>query len=195
MKTRLAFTIALLLSLFSASAQCVNITAKDFVTKVYGICSPDRSKSELCDDCANALNLTPSEDNMGLWLDSADGYQLNYYGIVLTDVSAMATVESDSVSNFGYFFLFPYTSATKEEISDKQASFCGCLLQEMQDIGAMMGVNTVCDCLYEACGEYQGNFVDVRLSDETTDEGNGRYVLYLLVEPAGFKPVDNMAAL
>ncbi len=65
--------------------------------------SPDRTKSELCEDCANVLNLMPAEDNMGLWLDSADGYQLNYYGQKIPDVSAMAVIDRDSVSNFGFF--------------------------------------------------------------------------------------------
>ena len=58
----------------------VDLTAEDFITKVYGVLSPDRSRDELCDDCVKLLNLMPSEDQMGLWLDSADGYQLSYYG-------------------------------------------------------------------------------------------------------------------
>ncbi|MDE6340260.1 MAG: hypothetical protein K2K97_10815, partial [Muribaculaceae bacterium] len=134
----------------------VSLTAEDFITKVYGVLSPGRSKNELCEDCANVLNLIPSEDNMGLWLDSADGYQLNYYGQTIPDVSAMAAIESDSVANFGFFFLFPYTGATKDEMCRKQALFCGSLLQEMQDIGAIMGVNAASESLFEACGDYQG---------------------------------------
>lgn len=173
----------------------VNVTAADFVTKVYGIFSPDKSKDELCEDCETVLHLLPSEDNMGLWLDSADGFHLNYYGQTIPSMSAMATVEKDSVTNFGFFFLFPYTDINREEVNRQQALFCGSLLQEMQDIGAIMGVDTVADALFQACGDYNGNFVNVRLLDEPTGETEGRYVLYLSVEPHAFTEADNLAAL
>lgn len=39
------------------------------------------------------------------------------------------------------------------------------------------------DSLFEATGEYAGNFVDLRLADEPAVSGGGRYVLYLTVEP------------
>lgn len=172
----------------------VEVTAEDFITKVYGVLSPDRSKSELCEDCANVLNLMPAEDDMGLWLDSTDGYQLNYYGQRLPDVSAMATIDHDSVSNFGFFFLFPYKNINKEETNLRQSRFCGSLLQEMQDIGVIMGVNENADALFEASGDYNGNFVDVRLIDEMTGEDSGRYVLCLSVEPHSFNPADSFAA-
>lgn len=173
----------------------LEVTAEDFITKVYGIMSPDRTKGELCEDCANILSLMPAEDNMGLWLDSADGYQLNYYGQKIPDVSAMATIEEDSVANFGFFFLFPYEDATKEATNQRQCLFCGSLLQEMQDIGVIMGVNTEADALFEATGDYKGNFVDVRLMDESTGENSGRYVLCLMVEPGTPNSADSMAAL
>ncbi|MDE7438767.1 MAG: hypothetical protein K2M93_09820 [Muribaculaceae bacterium] len=173
----------------------VNVTAKDFVTKVYALFSPDHTKDELCEDCQNVLRLLPSEDNMGLWLDSADGYHLNYYGQTIPGVSAMANVENDSVTNFGFFFLFPYNDVTREEMDRRQARFCGSLLQEMQDIGAVMGVNTASDALFEASGDYNGNFVDFRLLEEATGANTGRYVLYLTVEPHAFTAADSLAAL
>lgn len=173
----------------------VNVTAADFVTKVYGIFSPDKSKDELCEDCETVLNLLPSEDNMGLWLDSADGFHLNYYGQTIPSMSAMAAVEKDSVTNFGFFFLFPYNDLNREEINRQQALFCGSLLQEMQDIGAIIGVDTSADALFEACGDYNGNFVNVRLLDEQMGNSEGRYVLYLSVEPHAFNEADNLAAL
>lgn len=171
------------------------VTAEDFITKVYGVLTPDRTKGELCQDCANILSLIPAEDNMGLWLDSADGYQLNYYGQKIPDVSAMATIENDSITNFGFFFLFPYEDTNKEATNQRQCLFCGSLLQEMQDIGVIMGVNTEADALFEATGDYKGNFVDVRLMDESTGENTGRYVLCLMVEPGTPNPADSMAAL
>lgn len=66
----------------------------------------------------------------------------------------------------------------------RQASFSGSLLQEMQDIGALMAAEPGPeDSLFEATGEYAGNFVDLRLADEPAVSGGGRYVLYLTVEP------------
>lgn len=173
----------------------VNLTAKDFVTKVYGVISPEKSKNELCEDCRNILNLMPSEDEMGLWLDSSEGFYLNYYGQTVPDVSVMAALEGDSVANFGFFFLFPYNSSDKDEICRKQALFCGSLMQELQDIGAIMDLNPSSDNLFEACGNYNGNFVDVKLLDKTTGASAGRYVLYMMVEPNAFTSADNLAAL
>lgn len=186
----------------SASAQNVtatpaaqNVTAEDFVTKVYALFSADNSKNELCEDCKNMLSMIPSEDNMALWLDSADGYVLSYYGQTIPSVSALATIDNDSVANFGYFFLFPYDDLNHEEMNRRQALFCGCLLQEMQDLGASMGVNTLSDALFEASGDYNGNFVDFRLTEENTNGNTGRYVLYLSVEPHAFTATDALAAL
>lgn len=197
-----AIISSVLLFAASASAQTVdisaipvNVTAEDFVTKVYALFSPDHSKHELCEDCENMLRLMPSEDNMGLWLDSADGYQLNYYGQTIPSVSAMANVENDSVTNFGFFFLFPYNDTNREEMNRQQALFCGSLLQEMQDIGAVMGVNASSDALFEAMGDYNGNFVAFRLLDEEMDANTGRYVLYLSVEPHAFTASDTLAAI
>ncbi len=160
----------------------VNVTAEDFITKVYGVFSPERSKAELCADCANVLNLMPEEDQMGLWLDGSDGYQLNYYGQTIPDVSAMATIERDSVAGFGFFFLFPYETTTKDEMNARQAAFCGSLLQEMQDIGVVLDENQMADALFEVSGDYKGSMVDVRLIDEDKADGTGRYVLYLKVD-------------
>ena len=58
-----------------------------------------------------------------------------------------------------------------------------------------MGVDTSADALFEACGDYNGNFVNVRLLDEKMGNSEGRYVLYLSVEPRAFTPADNLAAL
>ena len=173
----------------------VNITANDLVTKVYGVLSPESSKAELCEDCATILNLRPSEEDMGLWLDSTDGYQFSYYGLTVPDVSALASIERDSVGNFGFFFLFPYSStSTKEEMNLRQSQFCGSLLREMYDIGVSLDVITNPDSLFEVAGNYKGNFVEIRLMDEVVSGSLGRYVLFLSVEPNGFTDADNLAA-
>lgn len=160
----------------------VEVTAEDFITKVYGVFSPERSKEELCTDCKNILELLPEEDRMGLWLDSTEGYQISYYGQTIPDVSAMATIERDSVAGYGFFFLFPYEVSSREEMNARQAAFCGSLLQEMQDIGVVLGENQMADALFEVSGDYKGSMVDVRLIDEGRTDGSGRFVLYLRVD-------------
>ncbi len=162
-----------------------NITAKDFITKVYGVFSPASTKDELCEDCKHVLHLMPAEDEMGLWLESSDGYQLSYYGQKIPDVSAMATLEDDGIKDFGFFFIFPYTTESREIMNRRQAEFCGSLLQEMQDIGVILAASTPADALFEISGDYEGNSLEMRLIDETLSEsGAGRYILYLSVDPA-----------
>lgn len=180
---------------YSQNNAPVNFTAEDLVTKVYGVLSPESSKAEICEDCATILNLRPSEEDMGLWIDSSDGYRFSYYGLTVPDVSAMASIERDSVTNFGFFFLFPYNAANRDEMNCRQAQFCGSLLQEMHDIGISFSVIVSPDSLFNICGDYKGNFIEVRLSEEPTSDSEGRYVLCLSVEPEAFTPADNLAAL
>lgn len=180
---------------YSQNNAPVNLTAEDLVTKVYGVISPERSKAEICEDCAIMLNLSPSEEDMVLWVDSSDGYRFNYYGLMVPHVSAMASIEHDSVANFGFFFLFPYNDANRDEMNCRQAQFCGNLLQEMHDIGISFSVVVSSDSLFTICGDYKGNFIEVRLSEEPTGDSEGRYILCLSVEPEAFTPADNLAAL
>ncbi len=174
----------------------VNFTAEDLITKVYGVLSPESSKAQICEDCVNMLNLRPTEEDMGLWVDSSDGYRFSYYGLTVPDVSAIASIERDSVVNFGFFFLFPYNAANRDEMNCRQAQFCGNLLQEMHDIGVSFSViGSSSDSLFEICGDYKGNFIKVRLSEEPAGDLKGRYVLCLSVEPDAFTSADSLAAL
>lgn len=176
-----------------APLPAVELSAEDMMTKVYGVISPDVSKEQCSDMAHSILRLRPEEDNAALWLDSADGYVISYSGMQ-PEVSAMARFGEDSVSDFCFFFLFPYEKDSKDDSTRRQADFCGSLLQEMHDIGMMMGRNSASDDLFEAMGDYKGNFVDVRLMDDRHDGENGRYILILSVEPQGFTPADDIYA-
>ncbi len=105
-----------------------------------------------------------------MWLDSSEGYCLSYYGMIVPQVSAIASIERDSVANFGFFFLFPFTTSNREDMNRRQAEFCGCLLQEMKDIGMTLAVISGSDSLFELAGDYMGNYVTVRLTDERVPE-------------------------
>lgn len=98
-----AFAAIVWLPAYSQNNAPVNFTAEDLVTKVYSVLSPENSKAQICEDCVNMLNLRPSEEDMRLWVDSSDGYRFSYYGLTVPDVSAMVSIERDSVANFGFF--------------------------------------------------------------------------------------------
>lgn len=174
------------------------LTAEDMVGKVYGVVDPSVSRTECVRRTRDVLRLTPQEDNGALWLESAAGYAVNYYGMI-PDVSAMVRFHSQSgdasVADYGFFFLFPYSGATKHDTVSRQADFCGALLQEMADMGLPLDLNTNTPDLFEAIGEYNGSLVNVRLLDDAAGAGTGRYVLILSVEPGAFSPEDHLAAL
>lgn len=171
----------------------VVLTAEDMITKVYGVVDPEVSKDECVRSSRALLGLTPEDDNGALWLETAGGYGVNYYGMI-PDVSAMVRFGDSKVSDFGYFFLFPYASGDKRDRIREQADFCGSLLQEMADIGLPMDLNTATDDLFEAVGDYKGNFVDVRLLEEKGEADSGRYILILSIEPGAFTPADDVMA-
>lgn len=171
----------------------VELTAEDLVTKVYGVVDPCVSKDECVRKSRELLRLTPEDDSGALWLETAGGYGVNYYGMI-PDVSAMARFGNEKVSDFGYFFLFPYNAGDRQSGIREQTDFCSSLLQEMTDIGLSMDLNTESDDLFEAVGDYKGSFVDIRLLDERNESGSGRYILILSVEPGAFTPADDVMA-
>lgn len=171
----------------------VELTAEDLVTKVYGVVDPGVSKDECVRKSRELLRLTPEDDSGALWLETAGGYGVNYYGMI-PDVSAMARFGNEKVSDFGYFFLFPYSAGDRQSGIREQTDFCSSLLQEMTDIGLSMDLNTETDDLFEAVGDYKGSFVDIRLLDDRKDNGSGRYILILSVEPGAFTPADDVMA-
>ena len=179
------------------------VTARDFVTKVYGILDPSLSEAETCETARRIHGLQPKADEMGLWLEKADGYQLNYYGMQ-PECSAMAHFENDAVEDFAFFFLFPFDEGERDSANARQAEFCGNLLQEMQDIGLVMNLYSDPVALFNAKGTYADNYVEVRLLEEqgtgvqgqgTRDKGqDGRFVLLLRVEPNAVSLADNLPA-
>lgn len=160
------------------------VDASDMMSKVYGIV-PDKSCRR-----ADCVALNAQEDEGYLWLDSADGYCLSYEGMT-PDVSAAARIDdTDRVDEYCYFFLFPYSSAGKEEVVKQQAQFTGTLLQDMSDHCRRIGSDPNAPDIFAAAGEYGDNAVTVRLIDEAADgttaaDGSqaGRYILMLIVEP------------
>lgn len=184
----------------------VKVTAKDLVTKVFGVADANLNSPDLKKSVSKSLSVTPQEDEGGLWLDPTDGYAVSYYGMV-PQVSAVAMYDdedSDHLAYFSYFFLFPYDNGTRENANYEQCAFCTSLLQEMEDIGMDMGGATFTDALFEAAGNYGENTVNLRLVEQQGDgsyvadpdyaTGDGRYILVLNVEPGANNEADHWMA-
>lgn len=181
-------TVSLLAFSAKADTSCgrdtLRLTVRDLVTKVYGAIPANTDGKMLCDECQRCLSLTPAADGDALWLDAADGYALSYNGLS-PEVCAMARFSNDTLTEYTYFFLFPYTSECKGDVNRNQAEFCGCLLQEMHDLGMNMGVNANApEMLFDAFGGYEGNLVEVNLADEAGSDNSGRFIVTLMVEPS-----------
>lgn len=183
----------------------VKVTARDLVTKVFGVADHNLSSEELKAQTAKSLDITPVEDEGNLWLDPTDGYAVSYYGMV-PQVSAVAIYDTKDgeLSNFSYFFLFPYSAGSRENANYEQCAFCTSLLQEMEDLGMEMGTRSDSDALFQAVGNYGENLVNLRLVEQQGDDtyiidpdmasGNGKYVLVLDVEPDAYTESDSWMA-
>lgn len=172
------------------------LTADDMLTKVYGVLDSSLDKASLIKASETILDMSPTDDRACLWLDPSDGYGICYSGLK-PDVSAMARFDRDRISDFGFFFLFPYIKSKKHLAAKEQVLFCGSLLQEMHDMGAVLGNDGDADSLFDVSGDYNGNFVNVRLIDDPgadPQDPEGRYIVFLSVEPTGFTLYDTITA-
>lgn len=167
----------------------VNVTASDFVTKVFGIFSPQCGIKDLEEDSSRLLHITPTVEDAGLWLDDIDGYAINYYGMHPA-TSVYADVDASGVKSYSYFFMFPYDNGSRNMADMRQMDFCSVLLQEMTDIGASMGLNTLSQDTFDVYGEFKGNLVEITLREEASSEGGGRFIVTLSVEPEAFEAAD-----
>ncbi|MDE7159728.1 MAG: hypothetical protein K2O24_02620 [Muribaculaceae bacterium] len=170
-----------------ASVAPVAVTASDLITKVYGVVSPDLKPADMTRQVESATDLRPEMEEGNLWLDCEDGFELSYSDMT-PDVMAVACFESDSLTNYAYFFLFPYDEGSRDCVNMDQARFCGCLLQELHDMGLRMGsdagVSPEDGTLFNAVCVHGDSLVDITLEEHTTDEG-GRFVVTLNVAPKG----------
>ena len=171
----------------------IQVTALDFVTKAYGFVDTDLSSDNAVKAASDRLNFAPSADNSGLWLDSADGYTISYYGMT-PEVSAMAQFGDNGASEYCYFFLFPYEAGNREYANIDQSMFSGSLLQETSDIGLLVGVPDTTDAIMEAFGSYADHHINVRLTEETNPDESGRFILMLNIIPDAYSQADYMLA-
>lgn len=186
----------------------VIVTAADLVTKIYGAIdipsvnsgddSQALSQKEEILNAGRAMRLNPEEDETGMWLDSTSGYHVSYSGMT-PDVSAVAQFDNDNLSSFGYFFIFPYSAGQREHANRDQCAFCGSLLQEMYDMGSIVGVpveeDSIADPLFTALGSYDGNHINVSLREQRKPDASGRFLLVVEVTPGVYNLYDSVMAM
>lgn len=182
----------------TATASPIIVTAADLVTKIYGGLPMTCTKEETMLNAGKQLHLLPEADENDLWLDSDAGYSVSYSGMT-PQVSAVAQFDKDSLSNFGYFFIFPYSQDCREEANREQCAFCSSLLQEMYDMGSILGMTedegTENETLFSALGNYEGNQINVSLREQTQPDASGRFLLVLEVTPGSGNPYDGVMAM
>lgn len=182
----------------TASASPIIVTAADLVTKVYGALPLTTTKEETIQNSCKQLNLLPESDENELWLDSDTGYCVSYSGMT-PQVSAVAQFDDNALSSFGYFFIFPYTTECREEANRSQCAFCSSLLQEMYDMGSIVGIpvdeDMAPDPLFSALGSYDGHHINVSLREQTLSEDSGRFLLVLEVTPNAYNLYDAVMAM
>ncbi len=183
----------------------VIVTAADLVTKIYGAidipsATSDKnvSQKEQILKAGRAMRLNPEEDETGVWLESAAGYRVSYDGMT-PDVSAVAEFDDDHLSSFGYFFFFPYAAGQRDKANLSQCAFCGSLLQEMYDMGSIVGVpadeDGIEDPLFTALGSYDGNHINVSLREQRKPDASGRFLLVVEVTPDVYNLYDSVMAM
>lgn len=186
------------------AASPVIVTAADLVTKVYGVIEPVANMDETVNHTAKAINLIPEVDGTDLWLDSDKGYQVSYSGMT-PEVSAVAQFDDNTLSSFGYFFIFPYAADGRDEANRCQCNFCTSLLQEMYDMGSIVGMPVEetagsadnasdSESLFNVLASYEGNNINLSLKELTQDDASGRFLLVVEVTPGLSNPYDSVMA-
>ncbi len=180
----------------SAASSAVIVTAADLVSKVYGVLDLPQTVAETKKGVEKCMKMEPDADETGLWLDTDSGYKLSYSGMT-PEVAAVAQFEDDdTISQFGYFFFFPYNSADRDDANRAQCAFCSSLLQEMNDMGVVSGTTEDNDdSLFEVVGAYEGNMVNMMLKEQTANgRDGGRFLLILSVTPNAYTEADDLVA-
>lgn len=193
----------------------LELTAHDFITKVYGFADNKGDKARIVAESRQHTGAEPVADEFGLWLNPENGYSISYYGMC-PYVEALATFDEDTLSSYGFFFIFPYSAGERDNANHEQSRFCGSLLQEIYDIGIQMAVTDLTDALFHTIGYTDGNCLDIRLVEEVaspdgseysdkmsaccemaavTSDSHGRFVVILNVEPDAGTEADELVAL
>ncbi len=156
----------------------VEVNASDLLSKVYGVAECQLDSAACIGKVVDLTGMTPVADEYGHWLDSVDGFRLNYYGLT-PEVSSMARFNDGGVGEFAFFFIFPYGEGERAWANRRQAEFCGLLLQELHDLGLDVDAEAagLPSAYFTLNTRRDGRPVDILLREDTD-----RFVLALHVE-------------
>lgn len=196
MKRLLAIALTVICTLSAGSAfaadpspRCapIRVSASDLISKAYGMVDPTLPLEQFKEAVKRDIHLTPTTDEYGMWLETADGFSL-IYGGQAPEVVAKAAFKGSDLSDFAYFFIFPYASAKRESADVAQSEFSTRLLNDLHTLGLpMVGSSTmVADAIFIAGAESDEGSLAVRLDEEKSTDGSGRFVLMVSIEPAVF---------
>ena len=206
----------LILSIFTAisthvamATEPLVVTAADLLGKVYGVVDPHQMSRTVCRNiAAENYSATPVEDEGAEWLTPDEGFSVSYRGQLVPEAEAMARYDADGcLAGYGYVFYFPYEATCREKANGEQCAFCSLLLQELTDMGVILGVNPMTDALFDVGGIYEGNDMQLTLRESVESETvtpelqagaipadrSGEFVLLMSIVPA--RTLDYTAAL
>lgn len=167
-----------------------NLTTSDLLLKAYGLFDTTLNKNEIKKAVKKQLHISAIEDEYGLWLESANGYYITFHGIQPEVSSRVGFDSNNELTEYGYFFIFPYETDRRDDANAEQASFTSMMLQDMLEMDITMGVDELSDAIFEVAAEYQENIINVRLVEEhDTENDSGRFILILNICPQN-SPAD-----
>lgn len=183
------------LTAYARPSAPIMVSASDLISKVYGVVSPSLTPRAMADSISDSIDMVPTEEDENLWLDSDEGYNLTYSDMA-PETSAVACFDHDSLTNYAYFFIFPY-DGSRNDANNRQTEFCGSLLQELYDLGLEMGLDstplaaevtengdTLSMTLFSVCARHGIDIIDITLQDQPDIDG-GRFLVTLNVAPGG----------
>ena len=174
----------------------VKITAAELIGKVYGVADPRCGREECREQALQNFSAAPVESDGAEWMGEAEGFVISYGGQT-PETEAMARYSHDDVTGYGYIFYFPYSSHGREKANREQCRFCSSLMEDLVEIGAIMGADPQTEDLFDVTEIYKGNDVQLTLSEvaesesvsETLEAGeipadrSGQFILMVSIVP------------
>lgn len=175
----------------------VKVTAAELIGKVYGVADPRCGREECRDKALHSFSAAPVESDGAEWMGEAEGFVISYGGQT-PESEAMARYSHNDVTGYGYIFYFPYSSHGREKANREQCRFCSSLMEDLVEIGAIMGADPQTEDLFDVTAIYKGNDVQLTLSEITESESatdtmaageipadrSGQFILMVSIVPA-----------
>ena len=165
----LSILLAAIATLSANAADPVVVDASDLIYKVYGVADPASGREECRQAARQSFNDVPVADEGAEWMTTDEGFRISYEGMQ-PEAEAMARYDHGTVVGYGYIFYFPYTPMAREKANGEQCSFCAALLQELTDMGVVLGADPMTVALFDVEGAINGGDVQLTLNETVENE-------------------------